>query len=603
MTCSLWFTILLTAVYLTHRVIAAGSDTESGNNSVIRWGPCDSSTATNASLSCGFLRVPLDYHDPSAGHGRIAVVKANATGDRRGTVLLNPGGPGVSGIDAVAGYSRQLLYLTGGVYDVVGWDPRGVGSLTIPGEVYCFDSVAEYGSFWNGTIELSGIEFSGKFTEQYDIDALLSKAKLMQGKYEELGQRCLRQPSGRYLPYVGTAATARDVIALVDTLDGPGSPINFIGLSYGSLLGSWLINLVPERVGRVILDGVVNPVPIATEETPFIWPKKIVDDGKLYEGLAIGCALSAPEGCPIATPGQSASDVNSDIQGLIQSAYDAARKNSSGPVTSADIRQELWYTVDDTRLWQSFANTTYPAFAAGVQAEVQGHSLIRGRTPVSGRSGDGGRNDTESYSTVAILCADSVDPRATSMEDVFKYIISAVQNGTVYKGPFNATLVSTVLVVSNLYDPVTPLSDAQAVADLLGDSAALHISISAPSACTNAVMRDFFVNGTASIPTNGTVCQVDDDFELFPRRVLRTNCPTSSRKLPAYMTSRYCASTDCAGSTEQNGCLLYPWVKFHGTDYKYCRRRSIPGLANDFHSVATRVGAISPLQSVVAEQY
>ena len=102
--------------------------------------------------------------------------------------------------------------------------------------------MAEYSAFWDGTIELSGIEFSSKFTDQHDIDVLLSQAPLMQAKYEELGRRCLTQPGGQYLPYVGTAATARDIAALADALDGPGSPINFFGLSYGSLLGSWLIN-------------------------------------------------------------------------------------------------------------------------------------------------------------------------------------------------------------------------------------------------------------------------------------------------------------------------------------------------------------------------
>ncbi|KAI0769263.1 alpha/beta-hydrolase [Trametes elegans] len=491
------------------------------------------------------MGVPLDYHDPSVGYGQLAVIKANATGERRGTVLLNPGGPGGSGLSAVGGHSQEILYLTGGLYDVVSWDPRGVGSLTVPGEVYCFDSVADYNEFWNGTLELSGIEYAGNFTEQYDIGALLSQAPLMQEKYEELGKRCLRQPGGQYLRYMGTAATARDIIALVDMLDGPGSPVNFIGLSYGSLLGSWLVNMFPERVGRVLIDGIINPVFLATEETPIVWSQEIRDDGKLYDGMVIGCALAGPTGCPIVAQGQSASDVNRDIQGLVQRAYGAARKNGSVPVTSAIVRKEIWDAVDDPNgSWASFANSTYPALVAGVDLESKAlnhthRSLDTDRTSTQGS----GRNATKSYSSVAILCADSVDTRGTNMEDVFKYLISVAQNGSQaatlwpstfnycpfwpvraverYQGSLNKTLSNTILVVSNLYDPVTPLAEAQDVVDLLEDSAVLvrqdgfgHMSISAPSACTNAVMRDFFVNGT--IPAKGTVCQVDEDFELFP---------------------------------------------------------------------------------------
>ncbi|KAI0769264.1 alpha/beta-hydrolase [Trametes elegans] len=528
---SLCSAVLLTVIYLACTVGALDNGTTRGSNtSSVPWVPCDSSISPTASLSCGFLRVPLDYHDSSAGYGLIAVIKANATGERRGTVLLNPGGPGISGIGAVAEYGDQLLDLTGGVYDV------------LPGEVYCFDSVAEYNTFWNGTLELSGIEFSGNFTDHYDIDALLSQAQLMQAKYEELGQRCLSQPGGRYLPYVGTAATARDIAALADALDGPGSPINFFGLSYGSLLGSWLINMFPERVGKVIIDGIINPVLLATEETPFVWPQHIRDDGKIYEGLVAGCAIAGSEGCPIATQGQSASDVNGDIQGLLQHAYDAVRENSSVPVTGALVRQTLWNAVYDPRTWASFANSTYPALVAGVDAETQAINYTR-RSLSTHRTRDGGRNETTSYTSMAIVCADSVDARGTTMEDVFKHLVSVTQNGSQfstlwgnaynycpfwparaverYQGPFNKTLANTIFVISSLYDPVTPLAEAQDVVDHLGDSAVLvqqngfgHTSISVPSTCTNTLILDFFVNGT--IPESGTVCQVDEDFELFP---------------------------------------------------------------------------------------
>lgn len=115
-------------------------------------------------------------------------------------------------------------------------------NYTRPGEIYCFDSVEEYNSFWNGTIELTGIEETGNFTDPADIQALLSQAQITQDKYRAWTQKCLDGPSGKYLQYIGTAATVRDMVSMADAIDGPDTPINFIGISYGTLIGAWFVN-------------------------------------------------------------------------------------------------------------------------------------------------------------------------------------------------------------------------------------------------------------------------------------------------------------------------------------------------------------------------
>ncbi|KAI0651009.1 alpha/beta-hydrolase [Trametes meyenii] len=511
----------------------------------IEWGPCDPSLISDPALTCAFFKIPLDYHDPSAGHGRLALVKANATGVRRGTVFVNPGGPGSPGLDAVNSNKDLLLGLTGGNYDIVSWDPRGVGSLTIPGDVFCFDSTEDYNTFWNGTIELSGIEMTGNFSDPTDIDSLFSQAPIMQAKYDELAERCLSHPSGKFLKYVGSAATARDTVALADALDGPGSPINYIALSYGTLQGAWLVNMFPERVGRIVLDGVLNPLLIASEETAFIWPgKQLADADKVYDGFVTGCALAGPSGCAIAAQGQSAADVDGVIQALIGRAHAATRRNSSVPVTSADVHEALSDVQSPPSGWADFANTTFPQLVAAVDAE----------TPVRARRAFGAiqklqrrdhANDTKPYSGEAILCSDSIDKQGTSMLDVFKNIVSASRNGSElftalwpstfyycpfwpvraverYHGPFNKTLANKVLIVNNVFDPATPVAGAVALAGLLGDSATLvrqnafgHVTTSEPSQCLNNVIISYFTNGT--LPEgDDTMCEVDADFEPFP---------------------------------------------------------------------------------------
>ena len=120
-----------------------------------------------------------------------------------------------------------------------------------PGEIFCFDSVEEYNTFFNGTIELTGIEETGNFSDPADVQALLSQASLMQKKYEQVGKKCLKAPNGKFLRYIGTAAAVRDMVSIANIIDGPDVPINYIGNSYGTLVGSWFVN--SESDGTVIL--------------------------------------------------------------------------------------------------------------------------------------------------------------------------------------------------------------------------------------------------------------------------------------------------------------------------------------------------------------
>ncbi|RPD63511.1 alpha/beta-hydrolase [Lentinus tigrinus ALCF2SS1-6] len=515
----------------------------------IQWDACDRSIVNDTSLSCGFLEVPLDYQDPSVGKARLALIKANATGERRGSVFFNPGGPGVSGLTFVNDNKNLLLGLSGGVYDVVSWDPRGVGNLTIPGEVFCFDDFAEYTAFFNGTIELTGIEETGNFTDPADINALLAQAPIMQKKYEEVGQKCLHSQSGKYLKYLGTAAAVRDMVSIANVLDGPDAPINYIGTSYGTLIGSWFINMFPERVGRVVLDGVVDPLVFATQEPALSFASQLVSADTIYKALITGCALTGPSGCAAASEGDGPLDIDFKVQALIKTAYGATKLNASVPITSGDIRIELFSEMYTPADWSDAVNEVYPQIVQIVNGEAPANGTLRKRSkelirrnPLVGKR-DSQPNDSPPYSGAAIYCGDSVDLRGTTMEQVLKGIISTAQNVTHlfgsswpvvfyqcsfwpvrsverYQGPFNKTLANKILVASNILDPITPLPWAESVARLLEKDAVLvrqngfgHTTLSEPSTCLNEIAVAYFTNGT--LPANNTLCEVDADFEVF----------------------------------------------------------------------------------------
>ncbi|RPD63522.1 alpha/beta-hydrolase [Lentinus tigrinus ALCF2SS1-6] len=539
----------------------------------IQWGACDPSVVNDTSLSCGFLEVPLDYQDPSVGKARLALIKANATGERRGSLFFNPGGPGGSGLSSVNENKDLLLGLSGGVYDVISWDPRGVGNLTIPGEIFCFEDLADYAAFFNSTIELTGIEETGNFTDPADIDALLAQAPIMQKKYEEVGQKCLNSPNGKFLKYVGTAAAVRDMVSIANVLDGPSAPINFVGISYGTLIGSWFVNMFPERVGRVILDGVIDPVVFATQEEALVrhfsilvlgsivslilagiatqaFPGSLISTDTIYKALITGCALTGPSGCAIASEGDGPLDIDAKIQALLMAAYDATKLNASIPLTSGDIRIQLFSEMYSPSDWSNFMNEELPQIIQIVNGEApentsQGLSRrskngIRSNL-LAKRNSD--QDENLSFTSPAIDCADSVDLRGTTMEEVFKGIISTTQSTAHlfgsswpilfyrcsfwpvrsverYQGPFNKTLANKILVVSSILDPATPLPGAETVARLLGTSAVLvrqngfgHTTNSEPSSCLKDISIAYFTNGT--LPANNTLCEVDADFEVF----------------------------------------------------------------------------------------
>ncbi|KAI0698769.1 TAP-like protein-domain-containing protein [Earliella scabrosa] len=510
-------------------------------DSSIQWGPCDPSIVPNPTLSCGFLEVPIDYHDRSVGTGRLAVVKANATGERVGSLLMNPGGPGVSGLQELSRLAPQLLSMAGGSYDIVSWDPRGVGSLTVPGELYCFDSIEEYNALFQGTIE------------EHDIHRLLAQADSMQQTYEEAVRRCQERENAKYLKYMGTAATARDVVALADAVDGKGAPVNFIGYSWGTVLGTWL----EQRVGKIIVDGVVDAVSMSNQEIIVGWSEHMQDADRVYEGLVTGCALAGPEGCAIAEAGHSPADVHATLRNLLKVAHDATIADPAVPLTSGMLRTSLFRISYWPSQWLALTNRRLPEIIGAVQAEagagVRANTTKRDMV-LPRMFFERAETETPSFSTPAIMCGDGIDASGTvTMRSVFEDIIatsrdvshfrlrlmrravgsqwpfasywcSVWQERAVerYHGPFNKTLANRILVVGNTHDPITPFHGAKTLADLLGDQAAFvrvngfgHTTIDNPSACLADIVKTFMNNGT--LPEGGeTVCEVDDAFELWP---------------------------------------------------------------------------------------
>lgn len=195
----------------------------------VEWTACEG-TEMPKDLQCGKVTVPLDYSRPRGGTLDVALARYRATGDSRGSVLLNFGGPGGSGINELALGGKEFMHLTNG-YDVVTFDPRGVGRSS---PVSC------------GPATL-------KIMEATDGDGGMTDPEGVLERLRDAAAECAKY-SGPVLPHIGTVDAARDMDVMRRALGD--DRLNYLGFSYGTRLGAVYAARFPDKVGRMVLDGV-----------------------------------------------------------------------------------------------------------------------------------------------------------------------------------------------------------------------------------------------------------------------------------------------------------------------------------------------------------
>ncbi|MFE5910792.1 alpha/beta fold hydrolase [Streptomyces wedmorensis] len=200
----------------------------------LAWTGC--ATKAYPKLQCATLKVPLNHDDPAGRSITLALTRVPHTASTfQGPLLVNPGGPGGSG-RAMAGYvAASLPPKVAAEYDVIGFDPRGVGKSEPALD-------CEPGHF--APVRADSVP-TGAEAERAAVDRARSFAEACGKKYADV------------LPYIDTVSTARDLDAIRAALGAP--QINYLGYSYGTYLGAVYARLHPDRVRRMALDSVVNP--------------------------------------------------------------------------------------------------------------------------------------------------------------------------------------------------------------------------------------------------------------------------------------------------------------------------------------------------------
>ena len=203
------------------------------NAQTLRWQAC------GTGFQCARLLVPFDYHRPAWRRFSLPVIRLRATdpAKRIGSLVVNPGGPGGSGVSYARQARTEIAAPVRARFDVVGFDPRGVGASEPA--VHC----------------LPGPQLDTYFSTNENLTGSAHLAPVVAGA-KVFARGCERE-SGTLLPWVGTRNAARDMDVLRAALGD--AKLTYLGKSYGTYLGTWYAQLFPSHVRALVLDGAIDP--------------------------------------------------------------------------------------------------------------------------------------------------------------------------------------------------------------------------------------------------------------------------------------------------------------------------------------------------------
>jgi pimeloyl-ACP methyl ester carboxylesterase len=454
--------------------------------------------------------VPLDYDRPNAGSVRLAVNRLPATNPeaRIGSVFVNPGGPGGSGVDLV--FSRFGNYLRTrleGRFDVVGFDPRGVGASD---PLHCFDSRQELLAFlFSQPVFPYG---KGQYRPYFDA-------------FAGLNREC-RDDGQPVVEHMGTADVARDLDRLRRAVGDSG--LTYLGFSYGSYLGNTYANLFPDKVRAMVIDGVLDPRLWAGGKQ--IESDRVATQQEFAEFLRL-CDEAGPE-CAFWTPEGSASRW-AQLAGTLRrqplflpEGFPYTYDFLIGDAARAMYAPEVWDGPNGAAALFDFLADAVLAGTPGAAAQVgRLHAgLMEQLRPPRGREADY-PNGLDAY--FGNQCADTRYPSAFSAwRAVGRYARSGSRFGPLwwwgntgcarwpvnedrYTGPWTAPTSAPVLVVGNFFDGVTDHAGAVATAGLLPNSRLLSYAGWGHTAYKRSTCVTDFVNAyllAVALPPEGQVC-------------------------------------------------------------------------------------------------
>ncbi|KAJ4003904.1 hypothetical protein NW752_012039 [Fusarium irregulare] len=472
------------------------SFTRVSDASSLQWGPCDLDLAEDAQKlikagDCATIEVPLDYTDPKSEKTvELQLIRYNATKKPfKGSVLWNPGGPGISGIETLAYLGQDFRDILGGHHNIISFDPRGIDPLP-------------QADLW----------------EYVKNEAWQSMQAVAEACYES------QQENGRFL---STAFTARDMMKIVDAL-GEDGKLQFWGISYGTILGQVAASMFPDRIGRLLLDS--NSLADAYFTSTGIGGPK--DTEKSLTHLFTECVELGTEVCKLANYSgskttvedlrdatvdlfQKLKDMNNLPDGLSAKDYPYA-----GNSILKDMKNGIMNLLSSPFSYSTVVDLLSYAFQGDYKKAL---SLFKEDTSEWNLGKNAFQGIACSETSFRVKTPDDLYPlyQAHLAESTFGDAIAAdymacgawrldAAEGVDTNTLRNVNTSFPVMVVNNAYDPITSLSHAYQVASRFRDSRVLvnegvgHGVTSHSSPCLLDAISSYFVDGT--LPEVGAKC-------------------------------------------------------------------------------------------------
>lgn len=457
----------------------------------LEWERCDG--ADDGDYDCTRVTAPLDWDDPDAGEIELAVIRRLADdGDAIGSLLTNPGGPGASGYDLIA---ESATFAVGAdvaaAYDVIGFDPRGVGRSTA---VTCLDADAM-------DAYLFDVPDAARGSAAWEDE--------LGARNDEFAAACDARSDG-ILPFIDTVSAARDLDLLRGVLGD--ATLSYLGYSYGTSLGATYAALFPDRVGRLVLDGALDPS-ISSATVGAVQAVGFESALRSFMGTCLTW-----QDCPFLG---SVDDAMNDLSLLLRSVDERPLPASDGRSLGAD-------TLVTAIVAALYAQSSWPVLSAALADVLAGDpdqafalaDFYYGRV-------DGAYLDNSTEAFTAYNCVDYPEPSAAETAAAEARITADAPTIAPYwsgvdvcaswpaaptgqRGAVSADGAAPIVVIGTTGDPATPYEWAVSLADQLSSGVLLtfegegHTAYNKGSACIDEAVSAYLLRGT--VPEDGLVC-------------------------------------------------------------------------------------------------